>query len=335
MNKSHDSNRIFERPEGRKRHHADNRNIPPGFARARKRRPCPVCGKADWCLVGLTDGGHVVSALCQRVASPNRWKEAGFLHRLDGTRRLPRPTRREVAEGSRPRLADAQLDALERRYRADVNPDALRRLAATLGLLPTTLGDYGIGWDHGARLWTFPMCDADHRLVGFRTRSWHGGKWCLPGSRNGLFIPDGAEGFLDARPGWRVHWPEGPTSAGALWELGHLAIGRANNNGKVDLVCAFARRFPGRHHVVWGDNDRAERVDPATGKVVVMRPGREGADKVAAALVALGPDVVRSVRVVIPSGHKDVRDWKNNGSLTGAGVDVLVACQRDRLGRGG
>ena len=43
-------------------------------------KPCPVCKKPDWCLVA-PDGS---ACLCQRVESPKRRGDAGWLHRLGG-----------------------------------------------------------------------------------------------------------------------------------------------------------------------------------------------------------------------------------------------------------
>ena len=50
------------------------------FARVTRRRPCPVCGKPNWCLV--SKGSEPSKAICQRVESAHRWGDAGWLHDL-------------------------------------------------------------------------------------------------------------------------------------------------------------------------------------------------------------------------------------------------------------
>lgn len=59
------------------------------FPRVSKDRPCPVCGRGDWCLLA-TDGR---AAICCRVESDHQWCDAGWYHRL-GRGRRPRPAAR-------------------------------------------------------------------------------------------------------------------------------------------------------------------------------------------------------------------------------------------------
>lgn len=57
--------------------------VPEDFAsvqyRVNRERPCPVCGKPDWCL-----SDYETWAICQRVEQGDRWQGAGWLHKLDG-----------------------------------------------------------------------------------------------------------------------------------------------------------------------------------------------------------------------------------------------------------
>lgn len=59
-----------------------NRLVPENLTDPRYRvntsRPCPVCGKTGWCL---SDGS--TWAICQRVESCQRWKEAGWFHQFN------------------------------------------------------------------------------------------------------------------------------------------------------------------------------------------------------------------------------------------------------------
>jgi hypothetical protein len=55
--------------------------------RVSRARHCPICDRADWCLISKDSG----SAICPRVESPMRCGESGWLHRLrDDSRRPPR-----------------------------------------------------------------------------------------------------------------------------------------------------------------------------------------------------------------------------------------------------
>ena len=87
--------------------------------RVSPQRPCPVCGKPDWCAFS-TDGQF---ALCQRLAEWDgkpafRHTAAGWLHPLDGRSPRPRvltlsPLLRRTPD--RPRADRAQTDRVYRR----------------------------------------------------------------------------------------------------------------------------------------------------------------------------------------------------------------------------
>ena len=59
------------------------------FTRVSKARPCPQCGKPDWCTVG--DYGVV----CMRVQSARQVKNGGWFHAFDsaGGQAAPPPPR--------------------------------------------------------------------------------------------------------------------------------------------------------------------------------------------------------------------------------------------------
>lgn len=50
------------------------------FARVSRKHPCPVCGKATWCMVARESDPS--RTICQRVESSRRWGTAGWLHDL-------------------------------------------------------------------------------------------------------------------------------------------------------------------------------------------------------------------------------------------------------------
>jgi conjugative relaxase-like TrwC/TraI family protein len=86
------------------------------LVRVRRKDPCPICKKGDWCSVS-TDRAI---AICMRVSSDHRAKNGGFVHILDGRiqSRQPIPVTVEVKQYER---AD-----IDRRHQ--VNQELLRAL---------------------------------------------------------------------------------------------------------------------------------------------------------------------------------------------------------------
>jgi hypothetical protein len=65
------------------------------WQRVSKRRPCPVCGKPDWCMyVGSDDSP--TAAICARIESPKRCGEGGWLHVLRDDGPTWAPWRRRI-----------------------------------------------------------------------------------------------------------------------------------------------------------------------------------------------------------------------------------------------
>jgi hypothetical protein len=52
------------------------------FVRCTRKVRCPICGHAGWCMVSRDDPSSPSKVLCQRVESPRRWGNAGWLHQL-------------------------------------------------------------------------------------------------------------------------------------------------------------------------------------------------------------------------------------------------------------
>src|SRR5207248_11062007 len=98
--------------------------LPPMIPVSRE-RPCPVCGKPDWCLVA-EDG---TAAICQRVGSGKRCGEAGWLHRLAEPARAPTGRKkRKPADAPKDWPAEAATHA------ANLTPARKRELAELLKL---------------------------------------------------------------------------------------------------------------------------------------------------------------------------------------------------------
>jgi phage/plasmid primase-like uncharacterized protein len=276
--------------------------------RVNKERPCPVCGKSDWCL-RRADGS---AAICARIeqGSTKRAGDAGWLFVFDDKRRTrnvecrmknverassyqssvtryqPKKNPSGLAATS-PSQGRSQLEnfaVLAEQYRQRVSERQVRFLGQSLGVTADSLKRLGIGWDGEA--FCFPMCDSRGTVIGIRRRLGNGRKICVTGSRNGLFIPAGIENATT------LVITEGPTDCCAALDLGQAAIGRPNCDSKIAMTVAFVRRRP---VVIVADRDSA---------------GMHGARKLYEALIECGS----AVRIVLPpAGIKDLRQWKQSG----------------------
>lgn len=263
------------------------------WKRVSRAEPCPVCGRADWCLLS-TDGA---AAICPRVESDRRAGDAGWLHRLRGD---GPPRVRRLALLADPPPAD--LSALAERCRASLPAVRLAGFARALGLSAGSLAALRVGWSGDHLAWTFPMTDpVTGRVVGVRLRRPDGSKFAVKGGREGLFLPDSAPEASD-----RLLIAEGPTDTAALLDLGFPgAVGRPSCTGGTKHLVALVRLRRPREVVIVADGDET---------------GRLGASRLASALVCQ----VRAVRVVTPpAGVKDTRSWKQAGA-TLADVNELI-----------
>lgn len=278
--------------------------------------PCPACGRPargrnDWCF-RTSDGA---SFWCGRAATlagkPGRPHKSGWFHDLPGgdaaPPRLSAPMPRRRAEPA------PDFAALARRFRNALTPGRLQHLAGKLGLGAAALTRLRVGWASRADLaatgtglrgdddgaWSFPMEDGAGNVVGIRLRAVGGGKFavrCSDGA--GMFVPHQPP----LGPGLHLLLPEGPTSAGALLQLGFAAVGRPNCRAGIEHLRVLIRRLQPARVVVFGDND--EQFNETRG--VVEWPGRDGAAAVAANLAVACRDVVVALP---PPGIKDARAW--------------------------
>jgi putative DNA primase/helicase len=253
--------------------------------RVSQARPCPVCKKPDWCLVA-PDGS---AAICARVESPKRCKDAGWLHRLAE----PTPS---FGANPRVKLASAKNWQLEAQtYAANLDPDRRRGLAGDLGLPADALDALPLlGFDPAERCYTFPECDETGAVIGLNRRFADGSKRMMPGGKRGLTLPNG----WHERAG-PLLIVEGPTDTAVLVAAGLCAIGRPSNTGGVPLLAKLLRDWPTeRGIVIVGENDRKESGE---------WPGRTGAESTARTLAT---KLNRSVKWALPpDGSKDARQW--------------------------
>ncbi len=268
--------------------------------RVSRSKPCPICGRGDWCLVAA-DGS---AAICPRVeeGSLKRCGDAGYLHILedrhnghDGHRGRARWRHTlTIGHGQESRTRD--LGQLSAYYRSQLTDERLHALAHSLGVSARSLRRLRLGWDGSA--YAFPMSDASGKIIGIRRRFANGRKASVKGSKTGLFIP------VDPAGGGPLLLCEGPTDTATALDLGFDAIGRPNCNSLVEMTVKAAKDRT--EIVVVADNDPA---------------GRAGAQRLAGVLALC----CSCVRVVVPpDGVKDLRQWLHAG-LTGDKLRAITA----------
>lgn len=277
-------------------------------------RPCPVCGRPDWCLyAGPAD--DPTAAICARTESEKGCGDAGWLHRLrdDGQWRPPRRSVRIAVPSNGSESASVDFQEVSQQAQSALPLPALTRLADDLGLQAHSLHRLGVGWMAASDLrqlgtkcnskgcFAFPMTDVSGEVRGIRLRSPSGFKYSIKGSKQGLFVPS------DLPDTDLLLVTEGPTDAAALLDLGFVAVGRPSCSGGRGLLVDLVRVWRHPEIVIVADGDG---------------PGRRGAESLAALLAAYSP----AVRVIAPpKGIKDARQWKRTGATK---QDVLVAIQR-------
>lgn len=251
--------------------------------RVTRSKPCPVCGKPDWCLMSQ-DGS---ASICPRTESKKFIEGSGYLHVLKETEWSKdqwKPEKKELPEHNEVMATMARKFYIACDEEQQVNADERIQVSAK------SLRRLGMGWCHSQSANTFPMFRHERRLVGIRMRGTDGRKWAIKGSKQGLFIPNGLENN-------RVLFIcEGPTDTAAMLDLGFQAIGRPSCMGATELICEFVG---GRNVVgIMADQDG---------------PGMDGASRLAHSLRNI---VARVFVMSPPPGYKDVRGWYRGGELS-------------------
>lgn len=275
------------------------------WVRVTRRAPCPICAKPDYC--GVTEDGTL--AHCMRVESDRPCRSAksgGWFHKLGESVTYvppPKPKTKPVATEDFAPLAEQCQAALTN----------INLLAKDLGLSVESLRRLEVGWSSTYHGYTFPMRDGHGKVIGIRVRG-QKAKWCVPGSHNGLFWPQG----VSRQGSGLLLLPEGPTSCGACLDLGYEAIGRPNCElGATDIQAIL--RQARRDVVIVADHDEPhERPDGS-----VYYPGQQGAAKITEQIKPL----CRTLKVVKPPFTKDIRDWLHEGA-TREIVDCVIKSTR-------
>jgi len=255
------------------------------WTRVTRKKPCPICEKPDWCSISA-DGQVVV---CMRAESSKPCKSGGWFHNLaEPVQYRPEPRKKPV-----PVQDFTNLVCEYERNLQDVE-----MAAQGLGVSARSLERLQTGWN-GCGL-TFPMRDGHERIIGIRIRA-SSHKWCVPGSHNALFWPEGVYSGSD----YRLFICEGPTDCAALLSLGFGAIGRPSCQGGTDHMIEFLKGRR-REVIVMADRDPAKKRPDGS----VFRPGQEGAARLAQAIRPF----VRTCKIIRPPFCKDARAWLQAGA---------------------
>lgn len=267
-------------------------------------RPCAICGKPDWCSV--SSDGHF--CICMRVeeGSVRPTRNGGHLHRLERRQqvRTVRRCRSVIVADDEPRLED--IAELAEWYESQVRPSVLTRLAKSLGVTAKSLDLLRVGWAPEHKAWSFPMTNADSKVLGVRLRSPNGKKWSVAGSRQGLFLPDNL-GYPDS-----IFIAEGPTDCAALIDLGLTAVGRPSCRGGFQLLKQLCRRRGVSHATIVADADE---------------PGRTGAWALEDKLELFVETVVV---ITPPAGIKDARAWLHAGATADQVWTAVERAEREK-----
>jgi len=252
------------------------------WTRVTRAKPCPVCGKPDWCLTSQ-DGS---ASICPRVESKKFIEGSGYLHVLKETEWSKdqwKPEKKELPEHNE------VMASMARKFYLACDDDQQASANERLGVSHASLRRLGMGWCASQSANTFPMFRHERRLLGIRMRGTDGRKWAIKGSKQGLFIPKGIPADK------AIFVCEGPTDTAAMLDLGFAAIGRPSCMGASELI---AEVVAGRHAIIMADRDG---------------PGMDGAERLEHSL----RNITRKVITVSPpDGYKDVRSWYRGGELT-------------------
>jgi len=252
------------------------------WLRVSKKHPCIICGRSDWDTY-TSDGNY---ACCMRImdGAIRELKNGGYLFRLTSNNKtsLPRQEFKPLTEYKNfgPLVYENECKTSERQ---------LNVYAQTIQLPGWPLRLMRCGFYQGTI--GFPMYDHTKKIIGIRLRTVNGQKWCIPGSKNGLFLGDTTNPDMDLEYGFIV---EGSTNVAALMSIGIKSVGRPSNTAGLDMLIQYLKPTK-RLLVICRDNDT---------KPEALKNTLRGAWLLAKALILRKKQVKM---IVTPT--KDSRDW--------------------------
>jgi len=255
--------------------------------RTSAQKPCPICGKTDWCLVAKDKS----AVICPRKeeGSKKYIDGSGYLHVLiPGKYEKKNPEwKSELPEHN------TVMGMLAKKYIAAF--DDKSKAVGDLGVSADSLAKLFAGWSSANNGVTFPMFRHRRRVIGIRIRTVTGKKFAVKGSKQGLFLP---RDWDSEDRGVLVC--EGPTDTAAAIDLGFSAIGRPSCMGGSDLIAEAVAK---KHVAIMADADG---------------PGMDGANKLSVRLRTFCP----SVKIIVPE-YNDLREWVRKGATKQDVIDAI------------
>lgn len=249
-----------------------------------KAQPCPICGRSKYCCLSA-DGMYV---FCTKIGDGaiKKWRK-GWLHKMQEARPVQ-------PEPPKPPVDQATLMAIYRSL--DKRPDALMPLALNLGLPVGSLTALNCGKFPTGEIWGTPMVNEFCELIGIKCRSLEGKKWCVRGSRLGLYVPR----LIHSYGSFLIC--EGESDTAAALCTGLTAIGRPSVNSGEEYLLPLLQRIStdNRNAYIAADRD-------ASG--IGLTAAWELADKIR--------PLVMKLFVLYNPNYKDLREWYCSGSLNG------------------
>lgn len=268
-------------------------------------KPCPVCGKHDWCAIRKDGSAAACTRIEEGCARHRDGSSIEFEHGMGWVHRLGQQdtayARVKAALGVAPDTAPPARNW--RGFAAEAMQSLAwgkcEALAEELGVTPLTLGKLWVGWSHEHKAFTFPMQNADADFVGVRLRYPDGRKLSVRGGKEGIFSLTwtGCAGPLVVC--------EGASDAAAVHDWGFASLGRPSCRGAVDIIVDVARRC---RREVWIVSDVEGRRELPNGSVLPDGPGVDGAVRLANLLSEFTP-----TKILVPGWSKDVREAKAAG----------------------
>jgi len=222
--------------------------------------PCPICGSSHYCTLNPADG--IVKCTQVGDGSFSQKKDragVGFFHRHNFDGVTPPPQQQQNRPVQNWDKAMGMSATAPRRH--------LRPLSRLLGSSVDELKDWGVGYLTSRQLndmgtscnslgcWTFPMRDAQGKVVGLRLRNYDGFKYAVSGSRNGLFYHPQS---LVKRASILI--VDGASDSFVGWTKGLNIIGRpSSTTGNPEIMEMFQWLKPTEIHQILDADTNANR----------------------------------------------------------------------------
>jgi len=226
-----------------------------------------------------------------RVSSPKQAKNGGFLHVLKADAKIPSIPPKEEKP-----IRQIDCAALWKCWHGQTTVEMIDGMAFHLGVSGESMEQLGAVHSPEHSAWAFPMREASGRIIGIRLRTSGGNKFCVTGSRQGLFIPE-------CEAGKTMHVTEGPTDCAAALTMGFYSVGRPSCQGCEQMLVNFIELQEIQRVVIVSDNDKKEN----------NYAGQRGAEKL--------QEILPVPSIIWQPPQKDLRAFLQDG-----GTRQLIQC---------